>query len=122
MTIPIFISQLTDTSITYWFIITVFGYVLTDYFFRKFKYAKRKGVFFNEDTRSQNTSVKEYGFDFQNSEIDSDTLKVKKVSFFTKTILFLFALVIMLVPFYEFVETLRPQEIVYGWSCFPFIP
>ncbi len=107
-----------DSLITSWFILLVFGCVFINYFFKKFKFSKRKGVFFNEDTLSQTTNVADYTFSFSNIQIKERELHSKKITLFSRITLILMALILIYVPLYEFIEVLKPEEIIY-WSCFP---
>lgn len=55
-----------------------------------------------------------YTFSFENNILDIKTFGFKAK--FTSVFL---SLLLIVVPLYEFVETLRPIEIFYGFSCLP---
>lgn len=55
-----------------------------------------------------------YTFNFENKTPVEKTLDFK-----TKLISVLISLVIVVVPLYEVIETLKPGVFYYGWSCFP---
>ncbi|WP_452221763.1 hypothetical protein [Lacinutrix salivirga] len=48
---------------------------------------------------------------------NTEGVEGKKVSKLTKLILFSFCIVLIVTPFYEFVETLRPEQVNYYFSC-----
>lgn len=55
-----------------------------------------------------------YTLSFENNE-----LNVKTFGFKAKLISILISLIIIAVPLYEVIETLRPQMFLYFWTCFP---
>ncbi|WP_460217879.1 hypothetical protein [Psychroserpens sp. MEBiC05023] len=62
---------------------------------------------------NEDLDVKSYVLDF-----NTETQIIKTPSVVSKMILITLALIVAFVPFYEFVETLRPIEYVQGWTCF----
>lgn len=55
-----------------------------------------------------------YTLNFEDNTLDNKPFELK-----TKLIAVLVSLVIIIMPLYELIETLRPQAFYYGWSCFP---
>ncbi|TXG38574.1 hypothetical protein [Seonamhaeicola maritimus] len=111
-----FFLSYTDDLITYWFTGIVFGLILLNYLFKWVKSLKRDRIIFNEDSICKDIDVGNYTFNFENVGNEVETIKA---TLFTKMILFSMALLLVLVPFYEFVETLKPTIAYPFWSCFP---
>ncbi|OUS03517.1 hypothetical protein A9Q86_00980 [Flavobacteriales bacterium 33_180_T64] len=103
-----------DDLIIFYFVAGISFILFLNWFIIKIKQQKGSSVEkilnFNDKLNLNN-----YTLDF-NNEIPV----LIKPSLLTKMFLGILSVIIVVLPLYEFIETLRPQEVVANWSCFPF--
>nr|WP_321231982.1 hypothetical protein [uncultured Psychroserpens sp.] len=102
-----------DNLIVNYFVIGVVVLIVLNRLVKQLKSLKGKssikGVGFNEEQDFTN-----YVLSF-----NAETVVVKKTSLFSKITLFSIAVIVAIMPFYEFVETLKPEAYIMPMTCFP---
>lgn len=107
----------TDDIILYWFFSILILIFIIDLIIKKIKFLD----FFNLGLKMKDSkqSLENYTFNYNNDLfIGEEVIAIKQVSLSTKIILYVFSIVLILTPLYEFIKPLKPLEYFYGWSCF----
>ena len=103
-----------DGQIVWYFIAIISSILVLNWIYKTLKSldgpTETIGLYLEEELVAEN-----YTLNFNN-----DIHQVKKLSVVSKTVLVSLSVLIIMTPLYEFIETLRPTEYVYQWSCFPF--
>jgi hypothetical protein len=105
-------SNMDDLIISY-FIIAVGFFVFMNWFVKEVK-SRNKHTTIKPFNLDEESDLMNYTFNF-----NTETTLVKKTSLLTKMILSSVSVVVAIVPFYEFVETLRPEKYIMFMTCFP---
>ncbi|WP_296382229.1 hypothetical protein [Winogradskyella sp.] len=112
MKVIVFYSDLDDFIVTCIVAITAIVFLFS-WAKNKLKFQKGNSNYLFENEEIE-TDLSHYSLNFESITVESRT-----IGFRSKVVLFMLALVIVIMPLYEFVETLRPASFYFGYSCFP---
>jgi hypothetical protein len=84
-----------------------------------FKWAKNKLKTKNCKPSSLMSDEIENRFDNYTFKFENNNLTTKPFELRTRSIAIVMSLIIVIMPLYELIETLRPQAYYYGWNCLP---
>jgi len=102
-----------DDLVVYYFVGGVAVFILLYWFVKELK-APISNLTSEPIDLNDELELDNYTFNF-----NTGTSIVKKTSVVTKITLFVVSMVVVIMPFYEFVATLRPQEYYAPFTCFP---
>lgn len=105
-----------DDLVVYWYLgIVLTGFVI-NWILKKVKHLDTTRISFVLEEKEALKSLENYTLNFNDDEMI--LAKPSRVSLLNKIIIVLLSFLFVFLPLYELIETLRPQDYFFGWSCF----